>query len=77
MSAKSKAFQAMAVIGVAAITLTLTNSSSENRPTVTKKEQAMPAVVAKPEKKKKTPANSVQDQHGVVPGYSNPDESSK
>jgi hypothetical protein len=80
MTAKSKAFQAMAVISLAAITYTLSNSSSEGTKTTVAplKEQTMQTVVVKakaPNKQKQAPTNTSSSNEHTVPGYSNPDES--
>lgn len=82
MTAKSKAFQAMAVISVAALTYTLSNSSSGGNkpPVVSQKEQTMPVVVVttkKAKKEKQSQMSAAPDNHVAVPGYSNPDDSSK
>lgn len=82
MTAKSKAFQAMAVISLAAITYTLSNSSSDGISTKADavKEQTMAPVIitAKSLKKQKeTPATETITSYGTVPGYSNPDESTR
>ncbi len=82
MTAKSKAFQAMAVISIAAVTYTLSNSSSDGAATKINpvKEQIMAPVIitAKASKKQKaTPATNASSSQGTVPGYSNPDESTR
>jgi hypothetical protein len=79
MTAKSKAFQAMAVIGLAAITYTLSNSSSDGAATKAdpvKKQTLVPVIItAKGLKKDKAaPATNDTPYQGAVPGYSNPDE---
>jgi hypothetical protein len=82
MTAKSKAFQAMAVISIAALTYTLSNSSSDGTSTKADpvKEQMMAPVIitAKtPKKQKATPPTETISSQGAVPGYSNPDESTR
>jgi hypothetical protein len=82
MTAKSKAFQAMAVISLAAITYTLSNTSSG--PAATKanavKEQTMAPVIItakSPKKAKAVQGTDTNNSQVTVPGYANPDESSR
>jgi hypothetical protein len=80
MTAKSKAFQAMAVIGIAAVTYTVYNSASTETATkapAVKEQQLAPVIVtAKPVKQQK-PVAETQTTQATIPGYSNPDESGR
>lgn len=78
MTAKSKAFQAMAVISIAALTYTLSHSPSEEAATndvpVVSATMDPVIITTKSKKEKATPEPSVNYNQGSVPGYSNPDE---